>query len=445
MKDWHIIEMGCEESKTRTCSDMKRKAIVASRRSTALRRINQTGFVYECKIVEKRLNKKQKEELKRLFIEGKWFYNHVLNLHRNGTPFSQINTGQIKEVSHRDKAKNDLTDELTVINAQEKQAIVDRMSANEKTIMRLTKKGLQKDGELHFMSEMTCIPLKQYGVTYKFKSANKVRIGGISGVVLLRTGGQLEDVDEFANANLIHRADGYFLKVTCFTNNEKLPQRPTKGKEIGLDFGIKTSLTTSEGEKIDVLVEESERLKRLQRQLFRRAKGSNNRYRTRLLIQREYQKMAHRKMDKANKIVSKLKKYDTIVIQDEMIAGWHRGLFGKQVQHSCLGILKAKLMRLPQTVVLDRRIPTTKFCPKCHTINQYITLDDRVYNCGCGYTEDRDVHSARNMPYIWHMVLDHLKKLPTEHREVTLIEFRTAVEGQPSVSLERRSEKMPCL
>ena len=433
------------ETSKRVCSAEKRKQIVASRRATALRRIGQSGFVYECKIVEKRLNKKQREELKRLFVEGKWFYNHILNLHRSGVEFSKMNSGTIKSVVHRNKDKQETTDDLQVLNAQEKKAIVVRMANNARTIETLQKRGYQGKGELHFISEMTCIPLKQYGVTYKFKSANKVRIAGISGTVLVRTGGQLEKVDEFANANLVHRADGYFLKVTCFTNNENLPQQSTNGKEIGLDFGIKTSLTTSEGEKIDVLVEESERLKRLQRQMFRRAKGSNNRYRTRLLIQKEYQKMAHRKTDKANKIVSRLRKYDTIVMQDEMLAGWHRGLFGKQVQHSCLGILKAKLMRLPQTVVLSSGIPTTKFCPKCHTVNQYITMEDRVYGCGCGYKADRDIHAACNMPYIWHMVLDYFKKLPTEHREVTLTEFRTAIEGQPSVSLERRSEKMPRL
>ena len=426
--------MGEAKNRIRACSDAKKAQIVASRRATALRRCHQTGFVYECKIVEKRLNKKQKEELKRLFVEGKWFYNHVLNLHNNGTEFSKINTGAIKAVVHRDKSKNEITDTLQVLNSQEKQAIVTRMVANDKTIKTLQERGIQDKGELHFMTEMTCIPLKQYGVTYKFKSANKIHIAGISGNLLVRTGGQLEGVDEYANANLIHRADGYFLKVTCFKNNENIKYEPTNGKEIGLDFGIKTSLTTSEGEKIDVLVEESERLKRLQRQMFRRAKGSNNRYRTRLLIQKEYQKMTHRKTDKANKIVSKLKKYDTIVMQDELVAGWHRGLFGKQIQHSCLGILKAKLMRLPQTVVLDRGIPTTKFCPRCHTVNQYITLEDRVYRCGCGYTEDRDVHSAGNMPYIWHMVLDYLKKLPTEHREVTLTEFRAAIDGQPPTS-----------
>ena len=420
---------------------------MATRRATAKRRRHQVGFVFECKVVDKRLNAKQKEELKRLFVEGKWFYNHVLNLHKDGKAFSEIDTAAIKEVVHRDKDKNEITDRLLCLNAQEKQAIVGRMSSNEATIATLKKRGHQKNGELHYISETTCIPLKQYGVTYKFKSANKVRVGGISGTLLLRTGGQLDKVDDFANANLIHRADGYFLKVTCFIKKENLEPRETNGKEIGLDFGIKTSLTTSEGEKIDVLVEESERLKRLQRQMFRRAKGSNNRYRTIQKIRREYQRLKHRKTDKANKIVSRLRKYDTIVMQDELIAGWHRGWFGKQVQHSCLGVLKAKLKALPQTIVLASGIQTTKMCPKCLTINQYVTLDDRVYKCGCGYEFDRDVHSARNMLVIKDMVLGKdVKQLPLGRREVTITEFRASIEGVTAPDKpERRSEKMPCL
>ena len=78
-------------------------------------------------------------------------------------------------------------------------------------------------------------------------------------------------------------------------------------------------------------VEESERLKKLQRELFRRVKGSSNRRKTIKLIQQEYQKLSNKKQDKANKIVSKLKVYDRIYMQDEQIAGWQKGLFGKQV------------------------------------------------------------------------------------------------------------------
>ena len=66
------------------CSDKKKSKIRESKRLTSLRRQDQVVKVFECKIVEKHLNKKQREELERLFLEGKWFYNHVLNMKKNG-------------------------------------------------------------------------------------------------------------------------------------------------------------------------------------------------------------------------------------------------------------------------------------------------------------------------------------------------------------------------
>ena len=221
------------------------------------------------------------------------------------------------------------------------------MSQNERTIITLVRKGFQKHGNLRFKSELNCIPLKQYGISYKFKSFNKVKIQGIHGDILVRTGNQLQNVDELANANLIKKPDGYYLKVTCFINKENFKEQKTNGKEIGLDFGIKTNITTSEGEKLDVSVGESERLKRLQRKISRQVKSSNNRHKTIGLIQREYQKLLNRKQDTANKIIHKLKAYETIVIQDEQIANWHKLGFGKRIQHSCMGLIKAKLKTLP--------------------------------------------------------------------------------------------------
>ena len=146
---------------------------------------------------------------------------------------------------------------------------------------------------------------------------------------------------------MVRKPDGYYLKVTAFINKENWKEQEKNGKEIGLDFGIKTNITTSEGEKLDVSIQESDRLKTLQRELFRRVKGSKNRNKTIKLIQREYQKLSNKKQDRANKIVHRLKRYNRIYMQDEQIANWHKGLFGKQVQHSCLGTVKAKLKLLP--------------------------------------------------------------------------------------------------
>ena len=55
-----------------------------------------------------------------------------------------------------------------------------------------------------------------------------------------------------------------------------------------------------------------------------------------------------------------------------------------------------------------------------------MTLDKRQYVCECGYAEDRDVHSAKNMLAIKSLVFKN-NLVPTEHREVTLTEFKVAI------------------
>ena len=218
---------------------------------------------------------------------------------------------------------------------------------------------------------------------------------------------------------------GVHLKVTCYVNKEKLRGASSNGREIGLDFGIHTNITTSEGEKLDVSVEESERLKRLQRKLSRQEKGSNGRYRTVRSIQRQYLKLTNTKKDKANKIVHKLRQYSTIVMQDEQIANWHKtGELSRKVQHSCMGMIKARLMLLPQTIVLDKYIPTTKWCPHCHRLNA-LSLGDRTYRCECGYVQDRDVHAAQNMLDIKNLVF-RKASVPMERREVKRVDFDAA-------------------
>ena len=283
-----------------------------------------------------------------MFVEGKWFYNHVLNLHKNGLKLKDINTTNIKSVDHYNKNKELISDELLVLNSQEKQAILTRMMSNQKTIVKMVRNGRQTHGSLQFKSELNCIPLKQYGTTYKFKSQNKIKVAGIHGDMRVKGTSQIPCNCDYANGVLLKRPDGYYLIVTCYIDNNKIQKQETNGKEIGLDFGIKTNITTSEGEKLDISVEESERLKMLQRKLQRQVKGSNNRYKTIKQIRRQYLKLTNKKKDKANKIVHKLKQYDCIVIQDEQLNKWHKqNGMSRKVQHSCMGLIKSKLINLP--------------------------------------------------------------------------------------------------
>jgi putative transposase len=159
-------------------------------------------------------------------------------------------------------------------------------------------------------------------------------------------------------------------------------------------------------------VPESEQLKFLQRQLHRKKEGSKRYYRLRNQIRREYEHLSNKKTDESNKLIHYLKiNYDIIYFQDEMISKWKKEKrsyktgrkcgfsFGKQVQKSYLGRVKAKLVSLEKdndTFKIPRNLPTTKFCPQCGCLNAP-TLADRIYNCSCGYSCDRDVHAARNV------------------------------------------------
>ena len=53
-----------------------------------------------------------------LFVEGKWFYNHVLGLKKNGQKLRDINTTKIKDVKHFDKNRQEITSKLENLSSQ---------------------------------------------------------------------------------------------------------------------------------------------------------------------------------------------------------------------------------------------------------------------------------------------------------------------------------------
>jgi len=115
-------------------------------------------------------------------------------------------------------------------------------------------------------------------------------------------------------------------------------------------------------------------------------------------------------------------------MQDENIKGWQKGLFGKQVQNSAPGTIKSKLKQSGQVIMLDRNLPTTKWCHKCGNIVD-ISLSDRIFACNvCGYSEDRDIKSAKTVKYIGKLNLNN-KSVPVEYRELTPVEIVPLPEG----------------
>ena len=160
-------------------------------------------------------------------------------------------------------------------------------------------------------------------------------------------------------------------------------------------MGVATHVTLSDGRKFNSVLKESERLRRLQRKLQRQVKGSSNHWKTRALIQREYEKLGSKKKEWVNQLVAELSRYETVYYQDEQLVSW-RDLRKHGLQHSGLGYLKSKLAQLDNSVMLSQWEPTTQFCRSCEKKTKH-SLGEREFKCACGHTEDRDVHAARNM------------------------------------------------
>ncbi len=381
-------------------------------KQTRLKRKKQVCRVFRVKIDFSHLNRQQKSQLKMLFVEAKWLYNDALTFSNK----NNINDYDYKTkiVQILDKNRNIVEREIKYLGSQMKQSVIKEIKNNLKSLSA-SKRKKRKIGRLKYKSDFRSIDLQQYGVTYKFYDKNHIKLQNIKGKIKIEGSEQFfQKIGiEYANAKLLNLPDGYYLALVTF--QDRVGETKKYKAEIGIDFGIKNSIATSEGIKIKVFVGETKRLKKLQKKIAKCKKGSSNRYRMRKLLRKEYQKLDNRKRDFANKIVHELLEHEKVYMQDENLKGWHKGLFGKTVQHSVLGLIKVKLLKNERVIVLPKNIPTTKYCPCCEKINKKITLKDRVFECNCGYKEDRDIHAARNMILL-------SKKIPVERRKLTPLE-----------------------
>ena len=363
-------------------------------RQTREKRKGQICRVYRVKIDISHLNEAQRVHLKMLFVEAKWLCNDALTFtHEHDINDYDTTTHTVHGL---DKDKQPVTHELEYLGSQMKQSVIHGIKHSLKSLATL-KKHNHTIGSLRYKSDYESINLQQHYTTYRFYDEHHIGLQGFRERIRIRGANQFWNIPnlEFANAKLLNLPDGYYLAITTYQNKggEKRKYKP----EIGIDMGIKTTITTSGGKKYKVLIGESERIKKCQRLIARRKKGSSNRYKARKLLHRAYQRLTNRKKDEANKIVHELLEHEHVYMQDENLKCWHKGLFGRTVQHSVLGLVKAKLIKHERVTVLSSREPTTKYCPCCGKLKKDITLADRVYECPCGYSEDRDIHAARNM------------------------------------------------
>ena len=390
--------MARRESKLNSSSEearlAKNKRIREAIKATRARRAKMECVTRKIKIDRSHLNSKQKEAIARLFLECKWLTNSCIASGRFDRSYIKELGGKVQVKTFAGMEER----EFLVLGGQLAHSVVDGLRANLKALSKLKSKG-KKVGRLRYRKQVRSVDFPQYGNSHKInREKSRVKLANIPGWMRVRGLDQLPEEAEFANFKLLDRPDGLFIAITCYTDKE--PEDFTPGTSIGLDMGVKTHLTFSNGTKIDVLVEESERAKGLRRKISRQKPGSNNRAKTMHRLEKVLAKDANKREDIANKIVHELLKNETVYYQDEQVKDWFKRQeqvrAGKRLQGSILGRVKAKLERNPRAVMLDRYLATTATCVcGCKTKHE---PGKHIFVCSaCGYTDDRDIHAAKNM------------------------------------------------
>lgn len=374
-----------------TKNEQIRQSLLATRE----KRRNQILKVYELKVNIHNTSKKDFEKLNNMFIQTKWIQNDMIA----SNDIFNYDYKSHRIIQNFDKDKN-LVERQLSINTGIHQTIIQYLKQDIITLSKAKKRG-RKVGKLKFRRTCNSIPLK----TGQLKVINSKTIS-IPHFRKLKVYGLKQFITfpeyDIADAKIIKKASGIYIKVSVCIPKNSVKRAPTE-KTVGLDFGIKDNITTSDGEKFNCSVQESDHLKFLQRKLSKKKKGSKRYYRCLNQLQKEHEHLSNKKDDDSNKLISYLlKNYDVIYFQDEQISKWRKfnPNFAKNIQHSYLGRVKAKLKELQKvnrSFEISKWSPSTKFCPVCGSLNTGIKLSDRVFKCECGYQFDRDVHAAKNV------------------------------------------------
>lgn len=368
------------------------------------------------------LSQKSLDHLSSLFREAKWFYNYCLSL-------ENVNKADYTAKSVPVKVKDEFEErKFTVLKGQMKQSIKTRTFGSIKALSTLKKKG-KKVGRLKFKSRVNSIPLVQLGTNkhsgtyYIDKDRSRIRIQGMTQWLRVRGLEQIKDYVDIANATLVRKCNDFYVQITTFEDKE---ERLVPDASIGIDFGCQTQLTFSNGIKAEFQVTVSERLRRLDRRIDKKVDGkvgknrpSNNRRKLQQKRRKEYERITNKKKDIRNKIVSVItKNYKYVCFQDESIHAWSMGGHGKKIQNSGIGGIISDLKHKSHTpVMVDKFFPSTQLCPQCGALNK-LKVSDRIYECGCGFVEDRDIKSAQCIETEGMRTLE----LPMDRRDIKLEE-----------------------
>lgn len=179
-------------------------------------------------------------------------------------------------------------------------------------------------------------------------------------------------------------------------------------KSIGIDLGIKSLLTLSDGTSVEnpKWIRSNEKLlKKLQKQLSKKQKGSNNRNKLRLKLAKKHEQIKNQKQDFIHNITTKIiNENQVIILEDLNVSGMMKNhKLAKSIQELGLYEMRRQLEYKSswygrELIFVDRFFPSSKTCSCCGWKNNNLKLSDREFICeGCGLVIDRDENAAINI------------------------------------------------
>ena len=213
---------------------------------------------------------------------------------------------------------------------------------------------------------------------------------------------------EVKTVTISKNPSGQYFAAILTEQEGEYPTPSSEGNAIGVDLGIKDFAITSTGSKYPNprhIKKHESNLKRKQRKLSRKVKGSNSRNKARKLVARVHQRISNSRQDFLHKLSHKLvNENQVIVVEDLAVKNMVKNHYLAKAISDCgwssfVGMLDYKCERSGKILVkVERFFPSSKTCSNCYQRVSSLPLDVRHWTCpSCGTSHDRDVNAAQNL------------------------------------------------